>query len=55
MVEGSTGTQSQYGQIVGTTVVSRAHCQITQVTIVLGDEVLDRFTLVINELKDGFC
>ena len=52
MVEGSTGTQGQHSQIVGTPVISGCHSQVAQVTIVLSNGILDSHTLVVDELED---
>ena len=52
MVEGSTGTQGQHSQIVGTPVISGCHSQVAQVTIVLSNGILDSHTLVVDKLED---
>ena len=51
MIEGSTGTQGEHSQVVGTTVVGGRHSQVTQVAIVLRNGVLDGHALVVDELE----
>ena len=57
MIEGSTGTQGQHSQVVGTSVISGCHSQVAQVTIILGNGILDSLTLIVDELEDliGRC